>query len=58
MIFCGIWYCTFKLILIWVSTTPILVVLEVAVFTKQHGNRKAEHEFSVSEKLVCGWTKI
>lgn len=32
--------------------------LTVIVFAEQHGNRAAERQFSVSEKLVRGWGKI
>lgn len=32
--------------------------LKVIAFAEQHGNRAAERQFSVSEKLVRGWRKI
>ena len=32
--------------------------LKVIAFAKQHGNRAPECEFSVGEKLVCGWKKM
>ena len=32
--------------------------LKVVAFAEQHGNRAAERQFSVSEKLVRGWRKI